>query len=121
MAGGEATANDANLDSGWTAYKNRDYETALEVWQKEAGSGNVNAMVGIGISYLEGNGVPQNYETARQWLEKAAANGDTRAMRYIGGLYAKGNGVPQNYVTARQWNEKAAWRSPELRNRPPMV
>lgn len=76
--------------------------------EKSAEEGDANAQFGLGVLYLNGDGVRQDYVKAREWFEQAAAQGNAYAQVSLGGLYHKGQGVRQDYVKAREWYEQAA-------------
>ena len=68
----------------------------------------IHAQRNLGLSYREGDGVPQDYALAVQWLRKAADQGTADAQNNLGGMYYDGKGVPQDYALAAQWSRKAA-------------
>jgi TPR repeat protein len=92
----------------------RNYDKALEWYEKAAAKGDADAMFDLGELYQEGQdeggqGVPRNYDTAREWYEKSAARNHSMAMVSLGWFYEHGyGGVQQDYVKARELFEKAA-------------
>ena len=51
---------DNHLSLGDTAFKKRDYATALREWTPLANRGDADAQFGLGYMYANGEGVPQN-------------------------------------------------------------
>ena len=62
---------------------------------------NSDAMVGLGMCYLEGHGVAKSAATALEWFRKAKH--DSHAMVALGRCYERGLGV------AADWDEAARW------------
>jgi TPR repeat protein len=74
-----------------------------------ADQGHASAQFNLGISYDNGQGVPQNYAEAVKWYRLAADQGDASAQYNLGQMYRLGEGVPQDYVSAHMWlNQSAA-------------
>src|SRR2546428_12564123 len=71
-------------------------EERLAQLQKEADSGDTNAMYKLGVTYLRGDGVPKDAAKAAEWWQKAAAQGDAEAQRGFGRMYYDGDGVPKD-------------------------
>lgn len=86
----------------------KNYDKALELFEKAAAGGNAPAMVNIGVMYGKGVGVEQDYAKALEWFEKAADLGSSNAMFDIGTLYVNGQGVETDYDEALKWFEMAA-------------
>ena len=55
------------------------------------------------MSYLVGQGVPQDFKEAVKWFRLAAEQGDAFAQFKLGGMYLMGKGVPQDSEAARKW------------------
>jgi TPR repeat protein len=118
------------LEDARTAFRKRDYATALRLLQPLANQGNAVAQFSIGSTYDHGQCAPQSYveavkwwhlaaeqgyaavqislegwledyAEALKWLLPAANKGNGDAQFIIGGMYANGQGVPQDYVRAR--------------------
>src|SRR5689334_5706528 len=49
---------------GDAAFAAGGYATAYKAWEAQANAGNAAAMLGIGVLYDTGHGVPQNFATA---------------------------------------------------------
>jgi TPR repeat protein len=76
--------------------------------QKEAGAGDAEAQIQIGIMYAEGNGIPKDATKAIEWLQKAAMQGHARGQYDLGLAYSRGEGVPENVIKAAELEQKAA-------------
>lgn len=99
---------EAELKKAQEAYDNKDYETALSIWNRLAERNNAVAIRKIGVCYCYGLGVPQDYAEAIRWNWKAVDLGNAVAMRNLGLYYENGQGVTQNYTEAVKWYQKAA-------------
>jgi len=114
------------------------WEQLLEEQLEEANSGDAEAQYGVGIKYLNGQGVKQDRKEAKRWLKQAAASGheaaqdkldrlqsqqkdfeqclvkaqagDLKSQYQAGIMYLKGKGVDMNGDKARSWISKAADR-----------
>lgn len=95
------------------AWKQKDYETALKIYQPLAESGDAHAQHRLGIAYLRGMGVGRNPARAAFWLKQAAAQGRSGSQFHLGRLYLRGRGVKRNPELARNWLEKAASQGDE--------
>ncbi len=71
--GDAAAPSRADVASGWQAFLDGDYETALAELEPAAQSGDATAQYYLGVLYDHGEGVARNYRTAAEWYEKAAA------------------------------------------------
>jgi TPR repeat protein len=100
--------NTADHEKGLTAFKKKDYETALREFKSLAKAGNAIGQNGLGRLYFDGFSVPQSYKVAFKWFALSANQGYDKAQCTLGWLYATGNGVPQNYKTAFKWYKLAA-------------
>jgi TPR repeat protein len=118
------------------AFSAQMWEELLQEQIEQANAGDADAQYGVGIKYLNGQGVHQNRKEATRWLEKAAASGhegakdklqrmqdqeeqfekllsqaeagDLEAQYQTGIMYLKGKGVEMNGRKARLWVGKAA-------------
>ncbi|KAG0001615.1 hypothetical protein BGZ79_004409 [Entomortierella chlamydospora] len=61
-----------------------------------------------GLSYYEGQDVPQDYLKAMEWFLKAAKQGHPDAQNKLGYMYQKGQGVQQDWSMAAKWYHAAA-------------
>ena len=100
------------LGSASIAVDNKDYDTALECYNKVLeGKEQIyiaSASYNIGNMYRYGVGVELDYAQAMVWYEKSADLGYATAMNAIGYMYNWGEGVEQNYAKAMEWYIKSA-------------
>ena len=64
LFGSVGVSASADYQKGLTAYKDKDYATALREWTPLAEQGNADAQKNIGRMYGNGMGVTQNFKTA---------------------------------------------------------
>jgi TPR repeat protein len=62
----------------------------------------------LGVTYQNGQGVPQDNQQALAWFNKAAEQGHAPAQFNLGVMYQHGQGVPQDNQQAVAWYRKAA-------------
>ena len=75
----------------------------------EANSGNSQAQVFLGLSYLNGKITGENdSDMAFKWFKKSADSGNGDAMFQIGLMFLNGNGVPKDIDLGHEWIEKAS-------------
>jgi len=101
-------ARDPSYQSGLQSFKNKDYQTAYNIWLPLAQSGNSKAQYHIGYMYLNGLYVTQNSVEARIWFERSAGQGDDNAQNDLGNLYLNGQGVQRNLDAALKWFQLSA-------------
>jgi len=80
----------------------------FEVIKAKAEKGDAIAQFNLGVSYANGQGVPQDRAEAVKWYRKAADQGDANAQCNLGGCYATGQGVTQSELEAYIWFSLAA-------------
>lgn len=92
---------------GWGKEKN--FPLALDLYQRAAGNGEIEAMVDLGEMYFQGDGVKEDNEIANYWFEKAATsyNGNWCAFAHLGMAYHRGWGKEIDYDKAKDYYEKA--------------
>ncbi len=73
-----------------------------------ADQGDVTAQFNLGVSYVNGEGVPQDVAEAVRWYILAADQGDVDAQRNLGLMYLTGDGMPQDEAEAVRWLRLAA-------------
>ena len=76
--------------------------------EKAAEPVDAQAQLSLGISYMFGQGVPQDNAQGVRWIRKAAEQGLMVAQYYIGSLYHSNLGVPEDYEQAYFWLSLAA-------------
>lgn len=87
---------------------NRNYQTAIEWYQKGIDAGKVPSIAGLGYMYMRGFGIVRDYEKAMALFQQAAELDNGRAMYLIGTMYELGLSVDKNDETALEWYQKAA-------------
>jgi len=92
-----------NFEDGVTAFKSKDYATALKLLRSAAEKNNASAQYNLGLMYDNGLGVQRNYAKAVKWYRLAAKQGASSAQTNLGILYANGQGVLQDNVLAHSW------------------
>ena len=86
----------------------RNYEKALEYYERSAELGNSYALNNLGRLYENGYGVEVDYKKAMEYYEKSAEKGNSYAFNNIGYLYENGFGVEVDYKKAKEYYEKSA-------------
>jgi hypothetical protein len=72
----------ANLKSAESAYKKKDYATALKRFAPAAKQGNAEAELYLGKMCLLGQGVPMDRNEAIKWFRASADQGDADAHSF---------------------------------------
>ncbi len=95
----------------------RDFEKALQLFLRDAQSGNALAMYDLGRMYADGLGMDADAEQSAEWygkafrafctLESEGAKLTTYLQYRIGKMYDAGLGTQQDYAKAAQWYGKA--------------
>ena len=93
---------------GIAAFKNKDFGTAVDIFEEEAKEGNAQSQCNLGYCYEVGLGVERNCREAVKWYETAAQNGNARAMYNLGVCYESGLGVNRDPHKAHDMIAKAA-------------
>lgn len=79
----------------WQLYQGEgcesNWEMANAYWRIGAEKGNVRSACNLGLSYLDGTGVPQSAQKAVYWLSKSAEGGDAQAILHLGKVLLKGS------------------------------
>ena len=83
-------------------------------YRKAADQGYAGAQYGLGLSYKNGQGVPQDFAEAAKWYRLAADQGYALAQSNLGLMYAKGQGVPQDLVLAYMWFSLSATQGDQI-------
>ncbi len=96
-----------SYDDGLAAYKQGNYQLALESWKELADKGEPEAEYALGVLYANGQGVPKDDAIAFSWYVKAAEAGYADAQYNVAIAYYNGQGVPQDYLRAFSWFLKA--------------
>jgi len=96
------------MEDGLTAYQEKDYLKAVQVWRPLAQAGDREAQYRLCVMYVEGRGVAPNDAEAALWFERAAEQGEAMAQYNLGASYAEGAGVRQDMTAAAKWFRRAA-------------
>jgi TPR repeat protein len=75
----------------------RNYNTAVEFYNKSAELGNSDAMNQLAIYYKTGTRIEKDYNTMIELYNKAIELGNSRAMNELAICYEDGTGVQKNY------------------------
>ncbi|MCW9025793.1 MAG: sel1 repeat family protein, partial [Thiovulaceae bacterium] len=89
------------------AYRNRDFERAMNLWQEEVKHKNDQAMTNIGLMYLKGEGVEKDFIKAREWFEKASEYGNDSANYNLALMYQTKLGVEEDQDAAVNYFRRA--------------
>jgi hypothetical protein len=91
--------------AGATDSENCTAQTAasLVACQRLADEGDPDGLFGLGMLYLEGNGVAQDYDKSFQLMLRAAQYGNEYAQFQVGQAYVNGQGTRRNYEEAYAW------------------
>lgn len=110
----EVSLGTAKLNAGAKAQQESNRQRwrnmSFDALQKEAESGNAEAMRHLAARYWNGSdGAPKDKELFMTWLRKAAEAGDAYSMNMLGQSYHYGiNNLPKNDEQAILWLRKAA-------------
>lgn len=107
LAAAISASSAGQFEDGLSAAKRGDYTTALVLWRPLAEGGDAVAQFNIGISYLNGYGVPKDVIQAERWLRRSAEAGYASAQNTLGNLLSLNN---PELDTARA-SEAANWYS----------
>jgi hypothetical protein len=81
---------------------------AIKWFRLSAEQGHDRGQMGLGISYLDGEGVSKDYKEATKWFRLAAEQGNARGLFFLGNMYELGRGVPVNFNEAVKWYRLAS-------------
>lgn len=115
IAPATAPARAAELQKGYEAYKNKNWDLAAKELEPAAVEGDFNAQFLLAELYLRGDGKEQNFEQAFYWYFEAAKSGHPQAQANAGSLLSLGLGVPREMPSAYYWwILSAIWTENEL-------
>jgi len=89
------------------AYRQKDFDTALSIWQEEVKHKNDQAMANLGLMYLKGEGVEKNFDIARDWFEKASEYGNDSGNYNLALMYQSKIGVEEDQEKAINYFREA--------------
>lgn len=93
------------------AYKNKDFETALNIWNEEAKIKNDQAMANLGLMYLKGEGVEKDYSKAKEWFDKASEYDNDSANFNLALMYQTKIGVEEDLEKAKYYFRRAVTKN----------
>ncbi len=88
----------------------RNYERAVELFDRAAQLGDADALYWLGKCYLKGLGCQRDPGGAATCLEQAANLGHAGACLKLGDCFARGQGAPESPEMAAYWYRRAAAR-----------
>lgn len=100
------TQDEIDLDEGAEAYRQGNFEKAVEFYTKSAAEGNATALSNLGYCYYYGRSLSVDKVKAHECWEKAAILGDICATYKIGDMYRNGD-LPKDEVFAKLMYKKA--------------
>jgi len=89
------------------AYRAKDFDTALNIWQEEIKHKNDQAMANLGLMYLKGEGVEKNFDTARKYFEDASEYGNDSGNYNLALMYQSKIGVEEDQDKAINYFREA--------------
>ena len=89
------------------AYRAKDFETALNIWNEEAKLKNDQAMANLGLMYLKGEGVEKDFTKAKEWFEKASEYDNDSANYNLALMYQTRIGVEEDIPKAINYFRRA--------------
>ena len=98
----------ADVEKGYEAYQQGDYELAVQEWSKAAAQGDAVAQFNLGQMYRLGKGVPQTDDEAVKWYILAAQQGLEYAQRNLKLMHRDGRASQADYDAGLQLNPKPA-------------
>lgn len=84
----------------------KDEKLAIDLLERAAQQGNLNAMENLGICAYEGKGMPVDMKRARMLFEKCAREGLPQSQYDFALMNLNGNGGQVNYKAAEYWYTK---------------
>jgi hypothetical protein len=84
------------------------FEECVALLRAAAAQGHTQAMHGLGVRYILGQGVEKDAREARRLWMLAAAKGCASSMTNLGKLYNNGAGVEPDLDEALRWYKRAA-------------
>lgn len=89
------------------AYKRKDFDTALKIWEEEAKVKNDQAMANLGLMYLKGEGVQKDYTKAKEWFDEACKYDNDSANFNLALMYQTKIGVEEDIEKAKEHFRRA--------------
>lgn len=98
-----AAPGDDEFDRGYESFVSRDYESAMQWWQKAAKKEHARAQNGLGVLFRDGDLGEPDAKLAAYWFRRSAENGYAFAMYSLALLYRDGEGVDRDDIEAHKW------------------
>ena len=98
----------AEVEKGYAAYQQGDYELAVKEWLQAAEQGDAVAQFNLAQMYRLGKGVPQTDAEAVKWYILAAQQGLEYAQRNLKLMHRDGRASQADYEAGMQLNPKPA-------------
>ena len=95
-------------ERGMNAYKNKDYESAINYWSQAAQQRYAPSQYNLGFCCRYGIGVQADAQQAVQFYKAAAKGGSAAAQAELGECYLNGIGTKKDHSEAFKWLSKAA-------------
>jgi TPR repeat protein len=95
-------------DKGLGLYKQGNYTEAIKWLTKAAEKGDVDAQFGVGMCYVNGQGVTSDHAEGMKWWTMAAEQDHLYAQAHLGQFYLLGVGIEKDPTLAAKWLTKAA-------------
>ena len=102
LFGGYDISRGSELQRAAAAYKEADYDTALQIFRPLADNGDMVAQFNLAKMYRMGKGVPKDYKTAVK-LSFSAEQGNAKAQYHLGVSHSFGLGVVPDNKIALKW------------------
>lgn len=90
-----------------SAYKQKDYERALALWEEEIKYKNDQAMTNLGLMYLKGEGVAKDFTKAREYFEMASEYDNDSANYNLALIYQTKLGVEEDEAKTIEYFRRA--------------
>ncbi len=108
LFGGYDISRGSELQRAAAAYKEGDYDTALQIFIPLAEKGDMIAQFNLAKMYRKGRGIPKDYKTAVKWFTFSAEQGNAKAQYHLGVAHSFGLGVVPDYKIALKWFNRSA-------------
>ncbi|WP_159990962.1 tetratricopeptide repeat protein [Pelistega ratti] len=103
----------ASFDQGLSLYNQKDYVSALPLFQKATQLGDMKASRYIGLMYLNGYGVEKDERKSFRHFQ-ISASGDITGQYWLAYLYENGIGTDKNLDQAIFWYQQSAKRGDKI-------
>ena len=108
LFGGYDISRGSELQRAAAAYKEGDYDTALQIFIPLAEKGDMFGQFNLAKMYRKGRGIPKDYKTAVKWFTLSAEKGNAKAQYHLGVAHSFGHGVVPDYKIALKWFNRSA-------------